>query len=627
MTKKQFLSKLIFSCRVLAIVFLTGVTIFLALLVFYSRDLPRPEKFTEKRISQPTKIYDRKGETLLYTIFGEEKREIVSSDMVSDYLKKAVISVEDKYFYRHFGIDLGGIIRAILANLKLGKPAQGASTIPQQLIRSTFLSPEKTIERKLREIVLSIELDFHYSKEQILEWYLNQVPFGSNAYGIEAASQTFFSKSAKDLSLAESAVLASLIQAPSYLSPYGEHKDELLERKDYILERMQEERYITNQGMEEAKREEIKFSKPIAPIIAPHFVIYVKKYLIEKYGEEYLKTKGLKVYTTLDIELQKIAEEVIKDGAERNEGFRVFNAALVATEPKSGGILAMVGNKDYFADTYPAGCVPGKNCLFEPEFNVSTMGLRQPGSAFKPFVYATAFEKGYTDRYIVIDQETNFGIWGGKPYIPQNYDGFFRGPVTLRQALAQSLNVPSVKVLVNLAGIGDSAEKAKEIGITTLREPSYYGPSLVLGGGEVTLLDMVSGYGVFADKGLKNKTTSILKIEDSYGRLIEEHYLDPKRVLSSKTAELISSILSDNQARMPMFGAHSALYINDEISAKTGTTQHYNDAWTVGYNQDIAVGVWVGNNDNSTGSKQPGVVLAAPIWKNFFVQALTILQE
>jgi len=604
--------------------FLSGLIVFLLLLLYYSSDLPRPEKFTERRISQPTKIMDRTGETLLYTVFGEEKREIVFLEKIPDYLQKAIIAGEDKKFYRHFGIDIEGIIRAVLANFKLGKKAQGGSTIPQQLIRNTFLSPEKTIERKVREIILSIELDFRYSKDQILEWYLNQVPFGSNAYGIQAASQTFFSKKVEELSLAESAILASLVQAPSYLSPYGQHVDELLARKDYILDRMAEENYISKEEAENTKKEELTFAKPSTPIIAPHFVIYVKKYLIEKYGEEYLKTKGLTVYTTLDIELQKRAEESVTEGAERNQSFRAFNAALVAIDPKTGEILSMVGNKDkdYFAESEPPGCTPGENCLFEAQFNVATMGLRQPGSAFKPFVYATAFENGYSDNYIVIDEETNFGIWGGKPYIPQNYDGYFRGAVTLRSALAQSLNVPSVKVLVNLAGISNSVETAKKMGISTLREAEYYGPALVLGGGEVTLLDMVSAYSVFASQGLTKKITSVLKIEDNYGRIIEYHQPDPKRVISSETAELISSILSDNTARTPIFGANSSLYINDNISVKTGTTQFYNDAWTIGFNKDIVVGVWVGNNDNSSSYNQPGVVLATPIWRDFFQSVL-----
>ena len=619
--KEFFLKRVLSFLKFLGLVFLVIFLLSLSLFLNFAKDLPRPEKFTERQISQPTKIYDRTGKVLLYTIFGEEKREIISLSDVPEYLKTAVIVAEDANFYHHFGIDPKAILRALLVNLKLKKPIQGGSTIPQQLIRSTFLTPEKTIKRKVREIILTLELDRRYSKDQILEWYLNQVPFGSNTYGVEAASQTFFSKKAKDLTLAEAVILASLIRSPSYLSPYGEHKDELLQRKDYILDRMVKEGYIDAKEAEIAKKEEVKFKKPFTSIRAPHFIIFVRKMLIEKYGEDFLKKKGLQVFTTLDVELQELAEKVIAEGVERNKNFRAYNAALVAICPKTGQILALVGSADYFSEPFPKNCTPGKDCLFEPEFDVATLGLRQPGSAFKPFVYATAFSKGFSDKYTVIDEETNFGIWGGKPYIPQNYDGLFRGPVTLRQALAQSLNVPSVKVLVYLAGIEDSIKTAKSFGITTLKDPSFYGPSLVLGGGEVKLLDMVSAFGVFATEGLRNKPVAILKIKDSQGNIIEEQKNDPKRVLSSETARLINDVLSDNESRAPMFGANSPLNVKG-VCAKTGTTQYFNDAWTIGYNSKIVVGVWVGNNDNSPTFKQPGVVLAAPIWRNFIEEAI-----
>lgn len=610
----SFLKFLVFSCLVIFL-------LFLIVFFYYAKDLPRPEKFTERRMALPTKIYDRTGETLLYTIFGEEKREIIPLKEVPDCLKWAVIVAEDANFYHHFGIDPKAIGRAILANLKLRKPVQGASTISQQLIRSTFLTTEKTIRRKTREIILTIELDRRYSKDQILEWYLNQVPFGSNAYGVEAASQTFFSKKTKDLNLSEAAALASLVRAPSHLSPYGEYKNELLRRKDYILERMVEEGYISAEQAEEAKAQELKFSKPQTSIKAPHFVLYVKKLLTEKYGEEFLTQEGLKVFTTLDIEFQELAEILVKEGVEKNKKFRAYNASLVAIDPKTGEVLALVGSADYFANPLPEGCTPTKDCLFEPEFDVATLGLRQPGSAFKPFVYATAFKKGYSDKYIVVDELTNFGVWGGKPYIPKNYTGTFRGPVTLRQALAQSLNIPSVKVFLYLAGIKDSIETAKDFGITTLKDTSFYGPSLVLGGGEVNLLEMVSGYGVFANDGIKNNPVCILKIENAQGRIIEEHEKSPKRVLNSDVAKLISSILSDNEARAPIFGLNSPLKI-EGVSAKTGTTQNFNDGWAIGYNEKIVVGVWAGNNDNSPTGREPGIVLAAPIWREFILKAI-----
>jgi len=625
-SKEKLIEKLFSFFKILLFLGLTFFLISLILFFYFAKDLPRPEKFTERQLALPTKIYDRTGENLLYTIFGEEKREIISLTEIPEHLKNAVIVAEDDEFYHHFGIDLKGIIRAILVNLKLEnkEQAQGASTIPQQLIRSTFLTPEKRIERKIREIILTLELDRRYSKDQILEWYLNQVPFGSNSYGVEAASQTFFSKSVKDVTLAEAALLASVIRAPTYLSPYGEQKEKLLQRKNDVLERMTEKGYLKKEEAEIAKKEELKFSKPSTSIVAPHFILYVKKLLIEKYGEDYLKVKGLKVYTTLDNELQKLAEEAIKKGVERNKGFRAYNGALVAISPKTGEILALVGSADYFSDPLPKDCTPGKDCLFEPEFDVATLGLRQPGSAFKPFIYATAFQKGYSDKYIVVDELTNFGIWGGKAYIPQNYDGLFRGPVSLRQALAQSLNVPSVKVLVNLAGIKDGVETAKSFGINTLKESSFYGPSIVLGGGEVKLLEMVSAYSVFATQGFQNNPIAILKIEDSLGNVIQENKINPKKVISSEVANLITDILSDNEARTPMFGANSPLNI-EGISVKTGTTQYYNDAWTIGYNSKVSVGVWVGNNDNSPTFKKPGVTLAAPIWNEFIKKAQELL--
>ena len=607
----SFFKALFFICLALVLTFLT-------VFFYIAKDLPRPERFTERQMALPTKIYDRTGQVLLYSIFGEEKREVIPLNEVSDYFKKAVIVAEDRNFYTHFGIDLKSIIRAIMVNLQLKKPVQGGSTIPQQLIRSTFLTPEKTLQRKAREIILTLELDRRYSKEQILEWYLNQVPFGSNTYGVEAASQTFFSKRAKDLSLAEAATLASVIKAPTY---YGEHKDELLERKDYILDSMVQEGYIDSKSAEIAKQEKVKFKKASTSIQAPHFILYVKKLLVEKYGEDYLQKEGLRVFTTLDVNLQKLAEETITNGVERNRKFRAYNAALVAISPNTGEILSLVGSADYFGESLPKGCTPAKDCLFEPEFDVAILGLRQPGSAFKPFVYATAFNKGFSDKYVVVDELTNFGVWGGKSYIPQNYDGRFRGPVTLRQALAQSLNVPSIKVLVYLAGIKDSVDMAKKLGITTLREPSYYGPSLVLGGGEVKLLEITSAYGVFATEGLFAKPTAILRIEDSQGNVVEEYKPSPKRVLSSNVAKLINSILSDNETRAPIFGANSPLAL-EGTSVKTGTTQYFNDAWTIGYSPKLSVGIWVGNNDNSSNYKEPGIGLAAPIWRTFIEKAL-----
>jgi len=505
--QKKKKNKLLLFLKIGTFCFLLGIIGVAALFIYYSKNLPRPEKFTEKSFIESTKIYDRTGEVLLYELYGEERREIVPLSEISDHLKHAAIATEDSNFYSHFGIDFGGILRAISINFKIKRPTYGGSTITQQLIRSSFLTLDKTIERKVKEIILTIELERRYSKNEILEWYLNQIPFGPNIYGAQSASKAYFEKSVKDLTPAEAASLAAMIQAPSYLSPYGKHTDELMIRKDYVLDRMFQEGYLSEEEAEKAKKQELKFAEFIFSIKAPHFVLHVQEYLFQNYGRNFLEKGGLKVYTSLDWKLQEKAKEAVKDGVESNKRLKAHNASLVSINPNTGEILAMVGSADWFGEPYPENCTPGKDCSFDPKLNVATYQIgRQPGSSFKPFVYATAFSKGedeegekINDKYTVVDELTNFGVWGGKEYIPQNYDGLFRGEVTLRESLAQSLNIPSVKVLTYLAGINESIKTARDLGITTLNRPlSAYGPSMVLGGGEVRLLDIVSAYGVFA---------------------------------------------------------------------------------------------------------------------------------
>ena len=605
---------------ILGSLILVGVSIFL----FYAKDLPRPEKFTEAQLIQATKIYDRTGEIVLSSIYQEEKRTYLDLEKFPEILKEAIIATEDARFYQHPGVDFKAGLRALMVDLKLRAPKQGGSTITQQLIRSIFLTNEKTIERKLKEIILAIELDKKYSKEQILEWYLNQIPFGINIYGAQEASLTYFEKPIWEISLAQSAILAAIIKAPGYLSPYGEHLDELLSRKNYVLNRMQQENFIGEEEAEAAKKSEVEFSK-LPKTLAPHFITFVRQQLEEKYGEKFLETKGLKIYTTLDWGLQKKAEEIVRKGVEKNKkAFGAYNGALVAIEPESGGILAMVGSADPNAESFPLGCNPRKTCKFVPDFNVATQGERQPGSSFKPFVYATAFSKGFDDKTIVLDEETNFGVFGGKAYIPQNYDGRFRGPVTLREALAQSLNVPSVKVLNNLAGLKDSIGLAKLMGITTLeQDPSFYGLSLVLGGGGVKLLDMVASYSVFANNGFRISPSPILKIEDAKGNIIYQNKKTPKKVLESSVCDLITDVLSDNQARSPIFGENSSLRFDEQkVAVKTGTSDDYVDASTIGYAKNIVTGVWVGNNDNSAIVRGLGISTAGPIWRAFMEEAI-----
>lgn len=597
-----------------------------SLFLYYAKDLPRPERLGEVAFAQPTKIYDRTGEILLYELYGEEKREFTPLAEIPLELKQAILATEDQYFYSHFGLDWRGIGRAILTNLKLRKPVQGGSTITQQLVRSTLLSREKTVARKIKEFILTLELELRYSKDQILEFYLNQIPLGSNIYGVGAASQFYFNKKSSELSLAESATLTALIRAPSYYSPYGSHKDDLLARKDYVLNRMVRSKYISQGRATEAQAEILTFRDPGLTIKAPHFVLYIMDELLNAYGEEFLRENGMKVYTTLDWKLQEKAEEIVRAVGERNVAFRAYNAALVAISPATGEIMAMVGSKDWGGESQPAGCVSGQTCAFDPKVNVATYRIgRQPGSAFKPFAYVTAFLKGYDDATTLVDEETNFGIWGGEEYVPHNYDNKFRGTVTLRQSLAQSLNIPSIKVLLSLAGLQDSIATAHDMGITTLQDPSQYGPSIVLGGGEVKLLDVVSAYGVFATEGKLIPPAGIIKIMDGQGIIIQENTNTPIAILPAKPAQLITDILSDNTARTPIFGSSSLLFFPDrKVAAKTGTTQDFRDGWVVGYTKDIVTGVWVGNNDNSPMNKEPGIVVAGPIWRQFMDYALPL---
>lgn len=610
--------------------FLLLPVIAFAAFVYYAKDLPRPEKLTEVSLAQPTKIYDHTGNILLYEVYGEERRIIVPLADIPTSLQNAVIATEDAEFQSHIGISFKGAARALLINLGLrSSQAQrpGGSTITQQLARNSLLTREKTISRKVREFILTLELERRYSKNDILGFYLNQIPFGSNAYGVGAASDLYFQKQPRDLTLAQSALLAALIQAPTYYSPHGPNLDVLLARKDYVLDRMTQETFITSEEAAEAKKERLIFQDVSSSIRAPHFVLYVLDSLVEKYGEEFIREQGLRVTTSLDWRFQQLAEQAIQEGSSKNQAAQAHNAALVALNPQTGEILAMVGSKDWSAAPYPEGCTPGKDCLFDPKVNITTYSSgRQPGSAFKPFVYAVAFQKGATPETVVVDEETNFGVWGGKEYIPKNYDGKFRGEVTLREALAQSLNIPSIKVLMELANIPDSLAFAKMLGVGTLRDPSFYGPALVLGGGEVRLLDMTSAYGVFAAAGKKAPPVSILRVTDAKGTILQTNENTPIRVVAPEIAQQITGILSDNDARAPVFGPNSPLFFPDyPVAVKTGTTQEYRDAWTIGYTDKIVVGVWAGNNDGTSSIRDPAVLLAAPIWNQFMRQILPSL--
>jgi len=585
------------------------MTLLFLLLIYYSKDLPTPSKIKRIKPVESTKILDRNG-NLLYAIHGEENRIVLKSDEIPQLVKQATVATEDKNFYKHFGLDLRGILRAARYNLTHKGKIQGGSTLTQQYIKNALLSPEKTFSRKFKEAILAVELEILYSKDEILTMYLNEIPYGSNAYGIEAAANTFFNKKAKDLNLAEISLLVSLPKAPTYYSPYGNHTDELEERRRYVLERMLAQGYITKAQKQEAENTKLNLVPRRESIQAPHFVMYIREILANKYGERVLSTAGLRVTTTLDLKKQKIAEEVISHWAPINyKKAKAQNAALVAIDPQTGQILAMVGSKDYFDKS------------IDGNVNVAT-ALRQPGSSFKPIVYATAFENEWAPASVLFDLKTDFG--GG--YNPDNYDGKTRGPVTIRTALANSLNIPAVKMLA-LVGLNNVLEKSRQYGITTLNKPSsVYGLSLVLGGGEVKLLELTSAYTVFANNGYRNELTGILKIEDSKGKVLESYKkTKAKKVIPPEVAYQISSILSDNAARAEVFGTRSSLYFpNRTVAAKTGTTDAFRDAWTIGYTPSLTTGVWVGNNDNSSmsGSRGAGAMAAAPIFHDFMVKAL-----
>ena len=600
---------------ILALLFL-GLFLTALAFIYFGRDLPRPDDFVSRTVNRPTRIYDRTGDNLLYTIHGEERRELISIDDMPNHLIDALLAAEDSRFYSHFGVDIEGITRSALINLRERRIAAGGSTISQQLTRSALLTDDRTFMRKVREVILTFELERRYSKDQILEFYFNQIPFGHNVYGIETAAQSFFGKQASELTVAESATLVAMIRSPSALSPYGDNLDALIGRRNYVINRMNSLGFITKAEKEEAINEESEFSRFRNYLRAPHFVLHVKEQLEKTYGSEFLNERGLKIYTTIDFELQRKAEGVAKIMAERNsQQYNAHNISIVINDPHTGEILAMVGSADYYGEKYPEDCVPGKSCLFSPYTNVAMRG-RQPGSSFKPFVYAEAFRNGYNGDTTVIDERKNFGS-EANPYIPRNYDGKFRGEVTLRESLAQSLNIPSVKVLDEMAGLPQSIRLAERFGITTFTEdPYYYGLPLVLGGGDVKLVELASAYGVFATEGLKLPTKYVSKIENSSGDVIMNNNSTPRRVLESSVAREITSILSDNKARTPMFGSNSMLHFpNHKVAVKTGSTQNFRDGWAMGYTKDVVVGVWTGNNDNTSMVNAPGLSVAGPAWR------------
>jgi len=605
----KYVSRIILD--VLIILIIAGT----ATLAYFYRSISPDLQAFPSQVAQTSVIYDRSGTHVLYEIHGEENRKVIAHSDIPDTIRVATIAAEDNGFYDHSGVDFKAILRALKADVQSNEIQQGGSTITQQLARNVFLSRDKTLKRKISEIILAFKIERSYSKDQILDMYLNEIPYGSNAYGVEAASQTFFGHPAKDLSLDEAAMIAALTNATTYYSPYGNHTDDLVARQQKVLDKIEELKLADKDVVEKAKSENTlaKIVPLKQAIAAPHFVFYIKEQLENKYGQDMVERGGLKIYTTLDWDKQKLAESVIQTQMPAIQTkYGATNAALVSIDPKSGQILAMVGSKNFFDKS------------IDGQVNVA-ISPRQPGSSFKPYVYATAFEKGYQPENLIYDVPTDFGPDGsGRDYIPNNYDGRSHGLVSMREALGNSLNIPAVKTLY-LAGLQDTINTAHSMGITTLQEPKRYGLALALGGGEVTLLDHTSAFGVFANDGKRNPATGILKIVDSQGNTIDEPQPQNSPVIPTDIARKIDSILSDNQARTMVFGPNTKLVIpGHQVAAKTGTTQEFHDAWTVGFTPSLVTGIWVGNSNNTAmKAGADGSYVAAPIWNAFMTQALT----
>lgn len=600
------------------LVFIIGVA---GVFAYYIRDLPNPKELETRKVDQSTNLVDRNGKTL-YSIHGEENRIIVPSDQINDYVKKATVAVEDGSFYTNPGVDIRGILRAVRNRFTHQGLTGSGSTITQQFIKNALLTRDQTIDRKLKELILALEIGKTYSKEDILTGYLNQISYGNSAYGIETASETYFNKHSKDLTLSESATLAAIPNIPTYYSPYGTHLSDLFIRKDYILDRMVTLGFITDAQAADAKKAAPTVENPNFQaqkgLVAPHFVFYVREQLLQlskQYPElnlddAHIDTEGYTIVTSLDLDTQNMAQQIMTDmGPGVVKKYQATNAALTAVDPRTGEVLAMVGSIDY------SNSISGNT-------NFATARL-QPGSSFKPIVYSTAFgpDYKYSPSSVVYDVKTDFGN-----YTPNNYNGNFNGPVTDRQALAGSLNIPAVKNLY-LVGIDKAIVQAQKLGITTLDRPiNEYGLSLVLGAGEVEPVEMAGAYSTFANGGMRNPLRPILRIEKN-GKVVKDFTTTPAvEGVKPETAYEINNILSDNSARSFIFGANSALTLKDRpVAAKSGTTDNNRDAWTIGYTPSIAVAVWVGNNaPNKTMVKgADGSFVAAPIWNRFMKQYLT----
>ncbi|MDO8576750.1 MAG: PBP1A family penicillin-binding protein [Candidatus Daviesbacteria bacterium] len=578
--------------------FLTFLFSYTFFLLTAAYQLPTPTRLISPDQPLTTEFYDRNG-NLLYRLYEGNNRTLVKLPEVPKSLIQATIAVEDQNFYHHIGIDPIAIFRALEHNIR-NNTQEGASTITQQLIKNSLLTPEQTYTRKLREIILALWTERIYSKDEILQMYFNEAPYGGTNIGIAAAAQTYFGKSPSQLDLAESAYLAGLPASPTQLSPYGSRTDLTKLRQKEVLERMVKEKYITQAEADVAFAKDLNIKPAENNILAQHFVMYVRDILTEKYGSRVVSQGGLKIYTTLDLNLQEKIEKIVKEEVEKLGFMNVQNGAALVTNT-NGQILAMVGSKDYHEPRFG-------------NFNVTT-ALRQPGSSIKVITYATAFKKGFSPGNTVLDTPVAFPDNAGI-YAPVNYDGTFHGPVSIRTALGSSYNIPAVKLLA-IVGMGDTLKTAQDLGITTFTQPHRYGLSLTLGGAEVKMIDMMSVYGSFANLGVKKYPTPFIKVTDSSGNLLEEFKDSGEQVLDPQIAYFITDILKDNKARTPAFGPNSLLNIPGfQVAVKTGTSDNKKDNWTFGYTPQFVVGVWVGNPDGSPMSPAltSGVTGAAPIW-------------
>lgn len=590
--------------------------------------LPSDDEIANLKIPDSTKIYDRTGETLLYDLSENQQRVVVPLSDFPDVLKDATIAIEDERFYTTPGVDPVGILRAAFKNIAAGGIVEGGSTITQQLAKKVFLSDDRTWTRKIKEAFLAVKLSRYYSKDQILEMYLNQIPYGPTINGAETASQMYFNKPVREISLAQAALLAALPQSPVRYSPWGNHTDELYARQRLVLQAMLDQGKIDQLQFDQAIGEKIEFKERFNSIKAPHFALMIQDYVSEKYGEDAVNRGGLRIVTTLDWKMQEAAEKAVAEGAARNaQLYGGTNAALMAIDPKNGQILALAGSRDYFDKE------------IDGNYNVPMQGLRQPGSTLKPLVYMAAFMKGFTPNTKVFDVPTefvsgdaacpaapNFGASEGTCFHPQNFDNQFKGPIALRSSLAQSRNVPAVKVLY-LAGLRPVLELANSLGLTTLGSAERLGLSLVLGGGEVHLADLVRAYGVFPGDGVIHDRAAILEIKDAQGEVLEKFQDKETRVVDAEYPRMINGILTDTGERSALLGGSlsSTIFPGYDVALKTGTTNDYRDAWAIGYTPSIVAGVWAGNNDNRPMRAQGSSLVAAiPIWSQFMKAALPL---